>query len=83
MQLANSYSDGKWMPSIDSEEKLKMAQKGYSKDWPDIDILKNKHFCSSHFLSPEKMMDKDFLNYTIEAFEALSDLNKFLYRAMN
>lgn len=81
--ILNDKSFLKFYNGIDSEEKLKMAPKGYSKDWPDIDILKNKHFTSSHFLSPQKMMDKDFLNYTIEAFEALSDLNKFLYRAMN
>ncbi|MFA6200372.1 MAG: DUF2461 domain-containing protein [Bacteroidales bacterium] len=81
--IINSKSYSKYYNGIDSEEKLKMAPKGYPKDWTDIDLLRNKHFNCSHFCSIEQMEDKDFLNYVIDVFKATAELNKFLFRAIN
>lgn len=73
----------KYFDTIDSEDKLKSAPKGYSKDWSDIDLLKNKNFTPSHFCSIEKAQEKDFIEYVIDAYKSLADLNKFFFRAIN
>ena len=73
----------KYFDTINSEDRLKTAPKGFPKDWPDIEIIKNKNFTPSHFCSIEKAQDKDFINYVIDAYKSLADLNKFFFKAMN
>lgn len=71
----------KYFPSIDSDNRLKNAPKGYPKDWKHIDYLKNKEICPSHFCSIEKIKEDDFLDYVLKAFKSAYQLNEFLFRA--
>jgi len=72
-----------YFDSINNEEPLKNAPRGYPKDWPQIDYLKNKNFTPTHFCSIERAKDKDFINYVLDVFKSIHDLNKFMFRAIN
>ncbi len=81
--IINQKNFLKFYNTIDSEDRLKTSPKGFPKDWPDIDLLRNKEYCPYFYFSIEKAMDKDFLDYVYKAYESAKDLNKFLYRALN
>lgn len=82
-QIINDKTFKQYFNSINEEEPLKNAPRGYPKDWPQIDYLKNKNFTPSHYCSIEKAQDKDFINYVLEVYKALHPFNKFMFRAMN
>lgn len=72
----------KYFKTIDSEERLKTAPKGFPKDWADIDLLKNKDYCPGFFFSKEKAMEEGFMDYVLDVFKSVKDLNEFLFRAL-
>jgi uncharacterized protein (TIGR02453 family) len=68
----------KWYDGFDDWDRLKTVPKGYAKDHPQIEILKNKSFTTSHAFTDKEVKDKKFLKQVIEACKALKPLNDYL-----
>lgn len=61
-----------------SGDKLKSAPKGYSKDDPNIDLLRYKSFLAVNEISEQEVLSDGFGDHFIEVARALKPLNDFL-----
>ena len=59
-------------------EKLKTAPKGFPKDFPDIDLLKNKHYAVTHRVTDDFWFSASLVDDVAEMFSVLYGLNRFL-----
>ncbi len=64
-------------------EKLKTAPKGFPKDFPDIDLLKNKHYAVTHRVEDDFWFSGSLVDDVAEMFSALYGLNRFLNNAIS
>jgi uncharacterized protein (TIGR02453 family) len=67
---------------LDAWDKLKTMPKGYAKDHPHIDLLKNKSFVVSHPFKDTDVTSKTFQKKIAEACKSIKTLNEFLYEAI-
>lgn len=67
----------KYFAGLDEEDKMKTAPKGYDKDHPRIESLKNRHFLVSHTFKDKEISPKK----CIEVFKAMHPLMEFLREA--
>lgn len=58
-------------------DKLKMAPKGFPKDFKDIDLLKNKDFIASTKIDNEFWLDENVADNIVNLFKLLHKLNSF------
>ena len=72
----------KWFKGLDDFDKLKTAPKGYAKDHPHIEVLKNKSYIVSHYFTDKEVKDKKFLKQVLEVTTAIKPLNDFLKHAI-
>lgn len=63
-------------------EKLKMAPKGFPRDFSDIDLLKYKHYAVLHNVTDEFWWASDLLDRVIEIFRIQYKFNRFLTSAI-
>jgi len=63
-------------------EKLKSAPKGYPRDHPEIDLLRQKSFLAKHAVHDEQVFGPGFLQYAVTAYQALKPLDDFLNAAI-
>ncbi len=73
----------KWFGELESEDKLKTMPKGYAKDNPRIELLKNKSFIVSHTFTDAQVKDKKIINQLVEACKVMKPLNMFLKEAIS
>lgn len=73
----------KYFSGLDDFDRLKTAPKGYPKDHPHIDLLKNKSFIVSHYFTDKQVRDKKFVKTAAEVAKALKPLNDFLLNAIS
>lgn len=66
---------------LSTEDQLKSAPKGYDKDHPEIEILKNRSFIVVQQLTDKEVLSKDFLKTCTAGFKAMHPMNLFLRRA--
>jgi uncharacterized protein (TIGR02453 family) len=59
-------------------EKLKSAPRGYSRDHPNIELLKQKSFLVSKMISDKEILNKECFDLIIKASRAMKPLNDFL-----
>lgn len=59
-------------------EKLKTAPKGFPKDWPDIELIRNKHYAVSHEVANEFWVEGDPLAGALEVFQKQVAFNRYL-----
>jgi uncharacterized protein (TIGR02453 family) len=59
-------------------EKLKTAPKGFPKDFPDIDLLKPKHYALSHPISDSFWQTDKILVNALDIFKTQFTFNRFL-----
>ena len=59
-------------------EKLKTAPKGFPKDFPDIDLLRPKHYAVSHPISDNFWQSEKMLVNALDIFKAQFTFNRFL-----
>jgi uncharacterized protein (TIGR02453 family) len=62
--------------------KLKMAPKGYDKEFPDIDLLKFKDYTVMHKISNEDLLSSNFKERVLSVFKQQVKFNDFLNKAI-
>jgi len=68
----------KYYDGIEEIEKLKKAPVDFPKDFPDIELLKNKHFFSSHYYNPQDALKEDFIDFVTAGLQAAKPLVDFI-----
>lgn len=72
----------KYFKGISEMDKQKLAPRDFPKDFPDIDLLKHKHYTVDHPMTDKQITDDGLRNYVVKTFEAMQPLNRFLKRAL-
>jgi len=72
----------KYFPQI-SGEKLKAAPRGFSKSFPDIELLKYKSYTFITPVSDKMLQEKNISDYIMNAFTKLKTANDFINQAIN
>lgn len=72
----------KLFPSLDDFDSLKTAPKGYPKDHPHIDLLRNKSFVVSHRFTDAEVTSKTFVKKVAAVCKTLKPLNDFMAEAI-
>lgn len=72
----------KYFGGLEEEDKLKTVPKGYSKDHPEIELLKFKSFIVVHDLKDTEVTAKNFITHCSTILKAMYPLNAFLRRAI-
>ncbi len=63
-------------------ESVKTAPRGYPKDHPDIDLLRQKSFLARHRIPDARVFSPGFLKYAVTVYRALKPFDDFLNEAM-
>ena len=69
--------------SFFTSRKLSRPPKGYPADWPDIDLLKYRDYCSMHTMPKEIIGTDQFFDHIVKVWKATVPLNLFIERALN
>lgn len=83
LKILNDRKFKKLYKGLDDWDKLKTVPKGYPKDHPHIDILKNKSFIVSHQFTDAEVKSKDFVKKLAAAARTLKPLNDYLGEAIS
>jgi len=73
----------KYFNGLSDWDKQKLPPRDFPKDFPDIDLLKYRHYTVAHMLSDRQLAEKDFPKLVVKVFALMQPLNKFLDRALN
>jgi uncharacterized protein (DUF2461 family) len=68
---------------FDDFDRVKTAPKGYAKDHPQIDLLKNKSFIVSHNFSDNEAASPAFVKTAAAACRLIKPLNDYLNEAVS
>lgn len=66
-----------------ADHKLKTTPKGYDKDNPEIELLRQTSFVVSHKVSDEELFQPDFVKKAVTVFETAHPFNVFLNRSFD
>jgi uncharacterized protein (TIGR02453 family) len=78
LKILKSSEFKKYFKGLDEDGKLKTAPKGFEKDHPQVEILKNKHFVVSYQLSDKQVEDKSLENTILSGFKAMHSFLEYL-----
>lgn len=67
---------------LDDYDKVKSAPKGYAKDHPQIELLKNKSFTVSHYFSDAEVKNKNFLKEVVKLCKVVKPFNDYFKTAL-
>ena len=81
-KILNSKMFLKYFSGIDDWDRQKTAPKEYPKDFPDIELLKNRSFTVSHKLDEKILLSDKLFDYTIGVYRIMQPYNAFLARAV-
>ena len=81
LKILKSASFKKFFKGLDEDDKLKTAPKGFEKDHPHLELLKNKHFIVSHYISDKQLTDKNMEATVIAGFKAMHPFLEYLREA--
>lgn len=83
LKILNEKKFKSWYPKgLDDWDKLKTMPKGYAKDHPHIDLLKNKSFTVSHEFKDADVTSKTFAKKVAEGCKIIKPLNDYLREAV-
>lgn len=83
LKILNEKKFKSWYPKgLDDWDKLKTMPKGYAKDHPHIDLLKNKSFTVSHEFKDADVTSKTFVKKVAEGCKIIKPLNDYLREAV-
>ena len=77
-KILNSAAFKKYFKGLDDQGKLKTAPKGFDKEHPHLEILKNKHFLVSYSLSDKQLTDKNLEATIVSGFKAMHPFLEYL-----
>ncbi len=80
-KILKSASFKKYFKGMDENDKLKTMPKGFEKEHPQAELLKNKHFVVSHYFSDKDLMNKKLVQETLAGFKAMLPLLLYLRAA--
>ena len=81
LKILKSASFKKYFKGIAEEGKLVNGPKGFDKEHPHLELLKNKHFIVMHSLSDKEILDKGFQKMVIDGFKAMYPFLEYLRKA--
>ncbi len=81
LKILKSSGFKKYFNGIDPDGALKSAPKGYDKDHPHIDLLKNRHFVVIHYLKDKQLTEKTAVKTILEGFKAMHPFLEYLREA--
>ena len=64
-------------------EKVKTSPKGYSKDHPDIDLIRHKDFIAQKSVDTDFLMQENFVEKAAYLYQAVYPLNGYLNQAIS
>jgi len=67
---------------IEDPDKMKNPPKGYSKEFPDINLLKFRNYAVMHPVQDEIAMRDNYLEYSLAVFKILNPLNSWFNRIL-
>ncbi len=67
---------------LEVDEQLKMAPKGFSKDHPHLDLLKNKTFAVKHSLTEKEILGSGFMDKVISVYLEMLPFRRYLNKAV-
>jgi uncharacterized protein (TIGR02453 family) len=73
----NKYSNG-----LMENDRVKMAPRDYPRDFPEMELLKYKHYTLSYPLRDEMVASDHFQEVVMMAFKTMYPFNMFLKRAL-
>ncbi len=82
LKILNAKEFKKYFNGLSDWDKVKTAPKGYPKDHPHIDLLKNKSFTVSHPFTDAEVNDKNFVKKVALLSKNIKHLNDFLKQAI-
>lgn len=82
MEILNKPSFKKLFGSLYEDEKLLTSPKGYTKDHPYIDLLRNKTFAVEHQLTEDMITDPHFEDYIVEVYREMLPFRRYLNKAI-
>lgn len=82
-KIMNKRSFKKLFGDLYEDEKLKSAPKGFNKDHPHIDLLKNKSFGIVHRFSTEEVYRVGFEDKLISVYWEMKPFRNYLNRAIS
>lgn len=83
LNILNEKKFKKEFGSLSDWDRLKTAPKGYDKNHPHIDLLRNKSFTVSHAFTDLEVKDKDFVKKIGGLCRSIYHLNNFLNDAIH
>jgi uncharacterized protein (TIGR02453 family) len=82
MKIMKAKSFKKHYDGFDDFDKLKTMPKGYAKDHPQIEILKNKSFIVSKSFTDKEVLDNKFVSKVAASAKEIKPLNDFIRDAI-
>ena len=80
-KIINNKEFKKYFKEVWGGDKLKTAPKGFDKEHPSIEYLKNKNFIVFSNVSEGKVLSKNYTDYAVKAFKAMKPFNDYLNKA--
>ncbi len=82
IKIINKESFKESFGSLYIDEKLKTAPKGFTKEHPYIDLLRNKSYAVVHQLSKDQVLSKDFKETVIKVYQEMIPFRRYLNNAL-
>lgn len=80
--ILNAQGMRRYCNGLAEIDKAKLAPRDFPKDFPDIELLKHRHYTVSCDLSDEQLVSDKLHDHAIRAYKAMYPLNIFLRRAL-
>ena len=81
LKVLKSAAFKKYFKGLDEEDKLKNPPKGFDKEHPHVELLKNKHFIVSYKLSDKTILGKNSEKEIVAGFKAMQPFLEYLREA--
>ena len=81
LKILKSSAFKKYFNGFDEEDKLKNVPKGFEKESPNAELLKNKHFIVMHYFKDTLLNDKKALQEILSVYKAMLPVLNYLREA--
>jgi uncharacterized protein (TIGR02453 family) len=82
LKILNGKEFKKYFKELSDWDRVKTAPKGYPKDHPHIELLKNKSFTVSTTFTDKEVNDKNFVKKVAVICKSIKQLNDYLNEAI-